>query len=65
MYCPQCYSEEHTPLGRLGAFSWVRCRDCGLDYDTDDQEYDALMEQRDRAESQRLCGLDRLNEEDK
>lgn len=64
MLCPNCYSDETTELGRLGAFMWVRCRYCGWEYCIDDQEYDALVEQRDRAESQRLCDLDRLNEEE-
>jgi len=33
MACPQCGSPEATSLGKLGKLFWVRCRQCGTDYE--------------------------------
>ena len=32
MPCPCCDSNEAIELGTLGTLNWLRCRDCGFEY---------------------------------
>jgi hypothetical protein len=37
--CPVC-GGPGVPLGHLGHLAWYRCRDCGMDFNLDDQPTD-------------------------
>ena len=35
MFCPICDSTDFIVLGTLGNISYLRCRNCGIDFQTD------------------------------
>lgn len=35
--CPACGSSRSEPLGALGSLFWHRCRACGIDFHTENE----------------------------
>ena len=35
MYCPICDSTDFIVLGTLGSIAYLRCRNCGIGFQTD------------------------------
>ena len=42
--CPACNCKEHSCIGILGKLTYLRCRDCGIDYSVDRELYQEYLE---------------------
>lgn len=44
MNCPVCEGDEFLPLGRLGMYAMLRCRDCGYTFEEEMEEPEADLD---------------------